>query len=68
MKSILKSTPRKHEQAADDDMMELAPLEPEDEGKLLQLLIGYVTRLNLLKVLLKERDYQFSKTEKCSLI
>lgn len=49
-------------------MMELAPLEPEDEGKLLQLLIGYVTRLNLLKVLLKERDYQFSKTEKCSLI
>lgn len=31
VKSILKNAPRKHEQAADDDMMELAPLEPEDE-------------------------------------
>ena len=32
MKSILKNAPKRREQEEQEDMMELDPLEPEDEG------------------------------------
>ena len=34
MKSILKNTPKMEEREETDDMMELDPLEPEDDGLL----------------------------------
>lgn len=44
MKSILKNAPKRREQEEQEDMMELDPLEPEDEGLIYSIVS--VVRLN----------------------
>ena len=40
VKSILKNAPKRQEREEDDQMMELDPLEPDDEG-LLSILLSF---------------------------